>query len=425
MKSISFLFFSIILLISCKEEGFAPEPKSRLDSIYTIASDFYFWNDRLPLKEDFNFEIFTTPEAILNSFRSYSPDSVDKWSFAINRESWQKVLGGISGDFGLGLRFLKSDDLRIAYTQPNSSAGLTGLQRGLKVVRMNGIAANNTNLEQLNKEFQTSAELDLEIKNGDTITSFLLSRSDYSITSVLLHDTFNISGKIIAYLNLFTFSKDDDGAFNRAFGLFSSVQAEYLIVDLRYNGGGLLPVMEDLANLMACSNAYNSIMYQSTYNKEYEPFNSKIYFHQVTNAMCFKKIYFITAYKTASASEVLISSLMPYADIKIVGTNTYGKLMGMHTIPYADYTLVPVAFKILNKDGFHDDFKGFIPDISVIDGVDSNWNENEACIQAAIDDIVGSSNSGRKLPISDEDTWSAQGLLIEDIDSWNGAYLGN
>lgn len=418
-----YLLFLSAAFVSCEEEEFHQKTKSQLDSVYTIASDFYFWNNRLPPLDQFDFGTHSSPESILSALRAYSIDSVDRWSFAVKKETWEKVLRGLSEDFGLGLRFLGPEDLRIAYTLPNSPAGLAGLHRGLKVVSVNGISADNNNVAKLNVEFQTSRELILDIQQGDSITSSLLRRAEYGTTPVLLYDTFNVSNHTVAYLNIFTFSKDDYGVFDEAFSLFEAEQAEYLIVDLRYNGGGLLPVMEDLANRMVCSNAYGQIMYQSIYNEVYKPFNSKTYFHQANHSVCFKKVYFITAYKTASASEVLINALKPYLDVQLIGTPTHGKLMGMHTVPFSNYVLIPVAFKIVNRDESHDNFQGFAPDIFMTDGVDNDWGVDEACVEAAIDDITGQSSSSRQS--TDEKDWSTQGHLIEDSHDWNGAYLDN
>ncbi|MEM0941861.1 MAG: S41 family peptidase [Bacteroidota bacterium] len=417
------VIFGATILFACREESVTPaESKTQLDSIFMIASNFYFWNNYIPPANDFDFQTNNTPELVLSSFRAYSPDSVDKWSFAVKQSVWQKTISGISGDFGLGMRFLEPNDLRIAYVQPNSPAGIANLKRGYKVLKINGIYVKAENLQQLNQEFQLSSSLNLElIKNDSSILDITLQRSEYSVDPILHHEVFKNAVKTVAYLHLFTFSQEAAGRFPDIFNSFRTEGAEYLIVDLRYNGGGLLPVMEQLANHMVCPSAYNNIMYQVEYNDIYESSGAKYFFHEVSNSNCFKRIYFITAYKTASSSEVLISSLLPYSDVKVVGTPTHGKLMGMNTIPYADYTLVPVAFKILNRDGFHDDFKGIKPDIPMIDGVDSDWGTDEACIWEAIKDISGTQSENGRL--ANERYFQSQGNLIEDVQTWNGAFL--
>ena len=111
---------------------------------------------------------------------------------------------------------------------------------------------------------------------------------------------------------------------------------------------------------------------------------------------------------------------MPYSDVKVIGTPTHGKLMGMHTIPYADYTLVPVAFKILNRDGFHDNFKGIKPDIPMIDGVNSDWGTSEACIWEAIKDISNTKVGNR---LANKQYFQNQRNLIEDVQTLSGAFL--
>lgn len=422
MERLIYVALLMVGLCSCRmvDEPIL-EPKSKLDSIYTIAGDFYYWNKQLPEYGDFDFETYNSPELILNAFRSYSPGQVDKWSFAVRNEDWQKTLQGISGDFGLGLRFLE-ESLFVAYVQPNSSAGKAGLERGNKVLEINGIKAVSDKVEELNKIFLSANSLQLKVQQGGNNSSTELFRESYQIDPVLKYDSYKVDNEQIGYIHLFTFSPMASQQIEEAMGFFKEQGTEYLIVDLRYNGGGVLSVMENLANYMVCPSAVNKVMYEAIHNAIYTSFDFKSFYHQVSGAICFKKVYFITAYRTASASEVLINSLRPFMDVSTIGTTTHGKLMGMHTVKYGEYTLVPAAFKIVNSEGVHDDFKGIPPDIPMLDGVDNNWGVGEACIAAAIAAIKnenGVPNRMRRNALFVID----QGDIIDNVSVWEGAFI--
>lgn len=414
--SIGLLYFC---LISCAKDSIEPTVSETfaLESVFSIASNLYYWNKNLPKSEDYDFEAYNTPEAILKSFRSYSTDSFDRWSFAIKVEAWKKMINGTSGDFGIGLRFLSNDNLYVAYVQPNSIAGTSGLKRGNKVISMNGIFVSEKNLKLLNEEFVNSQELTLEIQGSISSTNVTLKKGEYQVESVLEQDIYDVQGLSIGYLHLFTFSGNAIKGIDEAFDLFESRNIEHLILDLRYNGGGLLSIMEHLANKIVCSNASNKVMYEEIHNDIYRDFDSKVYFQSATKGACLKSIYFITTNHTGSASEVLINSLRPFIDINLVGSNTHGKLIGMHPVPFNDYILVPAAFKIVNDLGEHDDFKGFASGFPIFDGVDTNWGPQEVGIFTAINDIIGGTSKS---------TNSKEGVinrvLLKNTTTQDGAY---
>ena len=70
---------------------------------------------------------------------------------------------------------------------------------------------------------------------------------------------------------------------------------------------------------------------------------------------------------TASASELVTNSLDSYADVWIVGDNTFGKPVGQVGIGFCEKILRPTAFRTANADGFGDYFDGLPADCAVSD----------------------------------------------------------
>jgi hypothetical protein len=70
--------------------------------------------------------------------------------------------------------------------------------------------------------------------------------------------------------------------------------------------------------------------------------------------------------------------------MKIVGSNSEGKPVGMYTIPVMDYYVAPIAFKTVNANNEADYYGGFKPDKVQFDDVYNNFGENEACVKDAL-----------------------------------------
>src|SRR5690606_13260342 len=79
-------------------------------------------------------------------------------------------------------------------------------------------------------------------------------------------------------------------------------------------------------------------------------------------------IAFLTTEATASASELVINSLAPYARTAIIGDLTYGKPVGQFAYDLAacDVRLRLVTFRLVNSDGSGDYYDG-LPDTRFTD----------------------------------------------------------
>ena len=69
----------------------------------------------------------------------------------------------------------------------------------------------------------------------------------------------------------------------------------------------------------------------------------------------------------ASASELVTDSLIPYADVWIVGDNTYGKPVGQVGFEFCEKILRPTSFRTTNANGDGDYFDGLPVDCAAAD----------------------------------------------------------
>ncbi len=238
---------------------------------------------------------------------------------------------------------------------------------------------------------------------GNTITADI-TKTDFSLDPisdrygvVILND----GGKKVGYLNLRTFIvANADDQLREAFGRFSSEGVTELIIDLRYNGGGLVRVSEtfgDLLNRGRAGQVWSQTMLRPSKSSE----NETRRLINETNAIAPTKIAFIGRGGTASASELVINSMIPYlgnADIALIGANTFGKPVGQFgfDLSACDLRVRATTFQTNNANGngeYYSGLAGVIPntcraddDITVPFG-----DPREASIATALGFLAGRS----------------------------------
>ena len=143
------------------------------------------------------------------------------------------------------------------------------------------------------------------------------------------------------------------------------------MIDLRYNSGGLLSVLEVLANLIGGAITQSQIMYSLVYNDDNASRNETRLFSNVANAADLPRVVIITTGSTASASEMVINALRPFIEVVLVGDTTFGKPVGQLGFVFCEKILRPVSFRTVNAAGDTDFFDGFSPDCVAGDDIDT------------------------------------------------------
>ncbi|MEH3114613.1 S41 family peptidase [Pedobacter terrae] len=264
-------------------------------------------------------------------------------------------------------------------------------------------------------------------------------------TAVLANKIITTDDTPVAYLALASFASLNDSrvALNQAFSEFAAANPKVIIIDLRNNGGGYLETAEYVANLIIPASLNGKVMYSELFNPSMQNGAAKILKHQPYldangktaiyngrmatmadvdyttagntykfnkrgNLQTIQSIYFIVSGNTASASEMLISSLKPYFEVKLIGEKTYGKPVGFFSINIDQYSVYLSSFLIKNANGWSDYFTGMPPDVAV-KGADQPvfGDPAENCLSAALQLINGTKKmSLSKLAITDKMTTS-------------------
>jgi hypothetical protein len=166
----------------------------------------------------------------------------------------------------------------------------------------------------------------------------------------------------VGYLRLDSFLGDDEilAQIESAFNSFKKESIEKLIIDLRYNGGGSVDLASKLLDKLVI-NKENQTQFTLAWNENYKNQNQIYRFNSSSNALDLKQILFLTTQGSASASELVISAMMPYLpeeNVVIIGDKTHGKPVGMSGQYDGSYYYFLINFVVQNSLGFYDYFNG-------------------------------------------------------------------
>ncbi|MGX5687797.1 S41 family peptidase [Arcticibacter tournemirensis] len=415
-KPLLFGLLTISVLAACKKSSDNP-PKTGTrdeltkDSIYLYARETYLWNDALPSSyKSFNprqYSSFTDELSALKSYkRSSAGRPLDKYSFIDQGEVSDEIGEGISGDYGFFVGYNGLDDgydpldLRINYVYEGSPAGVAGLSRGDQILEINGNSNLNgrvdANINFLNNAlFGPDRTINLRVRKKDnSIADVSVTKARYNINPILASNVFSVGSKKVGYFVLNSFvqvsGSDTDAPtpfktqLDAVLNNFQSQNITELVVDLRYNGGGSVETANYLADWFVPAGKSGTVMHVDHFNqtmqsgkatilknqkflyegKEASYFDFSFAASQNTTKFSKKgslglsRIYFLVTDNSASASELLINSLAPVMDVKLIGHPTYGKPVGFFAIHIDKYDLYIPQFQTKNQLGAGDYFDG-------------------------------------------------------------------
>lgn len=243
----------------------------------------------------------------------------------------------------------------------------------------------------------------LRITDSGGTRNVSVSKADYSLTPVSNRygaQIINDGGRQVGYINLRTFISTADPALRSAFASFRTAGITNVIVDVRYNGGGLVSIAELMTNLLGANRSTSDVIDYTTFRPEKAANNVTAFFAPQPQSIAPTKIAFIGTGSSASASELVIAAQIPYlrANAALIGTNTYGKPVGQIALDRAacDDRLRVIAFALqnANRQGAYYDGLASIMEASCQAGDDLTHplgSPLETSTRAALDYLAGRS----------------------------------
>jgi C-terminal processing protease CtpA/Prc len=206
---------------------------------------------------------------------------------------------------------------------------------------------------------------------------------------------FDDGGRKVGYINFRSFiGGPAESDLRAAFAQFRAAGISEVIVDLRYNGGGLISTAVLLTNLLQGQRSTSNILSISV-RKSSEVITR---FNPQPQSISATRIAFIGTGSTASASEIVMNSVLPYlgANAALIGSNTFGKPVGQffRDRPACDDRLRVLAFETQNANRQADYFNGIAPKFQstcrAADDVTRPLGDpQEASIRVALDFLAG------------------------------------
>ena len=377
------VILSGIFFVSCEKDNgnnFNSDIEAR-NEFYNLMNEWYYWYEVMPQVDK---ELYKNPYQLLEAMR-YLPD--DHYSFIASLEDIENMLEGKYIGYGFAHKKDSEGKSRILYVYEDSPLYSYGVDRGYIITKINGAALDeNSNLSELLGANEVGVTNTIEFRStSDSVFQVTVAKKEIQKNSVIYYDTLDVNGTVVGHMVYDEFIDPSYTEFDETFAYFNSTGVEEMIIDLRYNPGGLTDVLSYLANLITGPSTDGDLFLRYQHNNKKSAYNDNILFEQQANSVDVSRVVFITSRGTASASEALINCLKPYLDVKIVGDSTYGKPVGMYIFTYSDWAFLPIVFKIVNANGEGDYFFGIPPDYECEDDISKPfYDRKEACLKEAI-----------------------------------------
>ncbi|MET4133435.1 carboxyl-terminal processing protease [Porphyrobacter sp. MBR-155] len=327
------------------------------------------------------------------------------------------INSGSSAGFGIRLAFDNAARRVFVAEAFEGANGLAaGLDRGSEITAIGTTSANLQTVSSLMASGGAQAVVDALgpstagttrvlrfVQPGGATIESSITKTDFSLDPV--SDRFgtlilNDGGKQVGYLNLRTFIVADAAEqLRQAYGQFAAQGVTELIIDLRYNGGGLVSVADTMGDLMG-EGRIGQVWSRTILRPSKAAENETRLFRSEVNAIAPSRVAFIATGATASASELVTNSMIPYLNdnIALIGANSFGKPVGQFGFDLAacDLRVRAVTFQTVNANDQGEYFSGLA---SVMPNTCSAGDDlsralgdpQEASIATALDFLAGRS----------------------------------
>jgi carboxyl-terminal processing protease len=383
--ALAILFLALALLFAGCSLFDKPEKEITANEyIYAAFEEWYLWYDQLPNVDPNDYE---TQDELIDAIKVEQ----DRWSFAASYSDIKKLFEKAEYT-GFGGGFILDADMQIKITHVyrDSPFGQLGVERGWIVNSVNGYDAGN--LTAVNEALNSSGDVAFVFTDHQGVQhNATVKKIAISMNTVLHSSILEKEGHRVGYLVFDNFAEVSKVELTNAFESFIEDNITDLIVDFRYNGGGLVDVAYQLVGMIGGDKVAGQTISTTKHNDKKADNDVSEVSDYSGPKLSIDKVYFLTARGTASASELVINCLEPFMEVKLVGNNTHGKPVGMYILSVEDLDLaiLPISFKNINAEGYGDYYNGLPADIFAMDDLSHNWGHpEEMMLKAALDDLV-------------------------------------
>ncbi len=417
--------FACTLIASCgggsQNPDFAPDACSvdrQKEFVLDTTQEWYLFRDELPANVDI--DDFGSATELLDALTATPrAEGKDRFFSFVTTVGADTALFQEGQFIGFGFRTrIEGDRLLVPDVFEGTPAELGGLARGAEITAIDSgsgyvpvatILVEDPELEEaLGPAIEgTERGLQFTLRDGQQLEAVFIKRvvtippMPAGGTAVLaLPDNPSVP---VGYFHLRAFISTADFFLRNAYADFRAQGIQYFIMDLRYNGGGLVSIANLIGDLHGRERDPDDVFSRAEFNSSKTSQNSVHEFDPQPESVAPVRIAFITTGLSASASELVVNSMKPWAEVAIVGANTFGKPVGQggFDLGLCDFRLRLVTFRLANADGESDFYEGLAPTLPF------------AC--AADDDLAQDPGNATESSTAEALSWLGTGACSEII----------
>ena len=346
----------------------------------SFTNETYLWYDEVV---DTDPACCSTPEYfdLMKTFETTSSGTPkDQFRFSVNTREYIDSQRGLDFGYGFILRRYK-EGIFILHVEPNSPADKAGLRRGMIVSEIDGTPTDSIPDEQLNSALFPSSperhEFTIRVF-GESQTRSVTMISEEIVKNPVLWEVLEnrISGHRVGYMLFNEHISPAEAGLINAVRNFASQDIDEMVLDLRYNSGGLVTVASRLAFMIAGPRATENKVFDAfVHNGKLPAIEPFLFISQGTNALPLpsldlERVFILTGPNTCSASEAIINGLRGIdVEVVLIGATTCGKPYGSIPEDNCGTTYSLIQFRGVNDKGFGSYEDGFRPTCRVRDDV--------------------------------------------------------
>lgn len=228
---------------------------------------------------------------------------------------------------GIGaLIHYKNEIVYISEPYEGLPAYKAGVKAGDAILSIDGESAKGKTSNQVSEKLrgQAGTEIELELERDGKIIKKAFRREDIQLPNV---PYFGMIDSVVGYIKLNEFTKEASKHVQEAFENLKRQNMQYLIFDLRGNGGGLLQEAVNIVNLfvdkgqVVVSTKAKTVEKNSVFKTTKKAIDTKI------------PIVVLIDGTSASASEIVSGSLQDFDRAVIMGQCSFGKGLVQNILP--------------------------------------------------------------------------------------------
>ncbi|MCF7835494.1 S41 family peptidase [Candidatus Gracilibacteria bacterium] len=332
----------------------------RFDEVMRILQENYY-----------NSEILLSGESkmIDGALRAYVDAIDDPYTVYMDSDQGSGFTSDLKGenDFeGIGAYIMKKDYyILVEEIVKNSPAFKSGLKPLDRIVMIDSGYVENLSIDEAVSKIRgpQGSQVNLLIERYDrddnrTILNKTVTRDKVSVPSVV-SEVIDYNGNKIGYLEIYIVGEETENLLEKEIIDLKQNNIDGIILDLRGNGGGFLPIAVEIAshfipnNELVVSAQYKNFPYEKFYSKGYQTLQGL-------------PVVVLIDGMTASAGEIIAMSMREKIGAILIGTQTFGKGSIQTVKEFQDNSLLKYTIgKWYSPDGKNIDEVGIAPDVVV------------------------------------------------------------